>query len=166
MNFATFSAWIASTSVWVKEGVYFVYFLAAAVGIYFIASAAMMVVNKGKNGHKAEEKSWGNILGRVAVGSSILTLNKLMDLFESTNGSVSGAKAVLAYYSTASNSSADFAAIYAALATWCVFIGTIGFFRGFLLFDKASQGGHDSGDSFWRGTWHVVFGSLTVQIFS
>lgn len=166
MNFNQFTIFINSTATFAHDGGLFVYMIALVVGIWFIASGVFWVVQKGKHGGSHDEKSWGTILMRFFWASCLITLGNLMDLFQSTNGNVDGARQVLAYMASQSKNSAQFGAIYQALSIWCVFIGTIGFFRGFILFDKASQGGHDSGDAFWRGLWHVVFGALAVQIFS
>ena len=50
---------------------------------------------------------------------------------------------------------------------WIATIGAIGMFRGFLLWNKAGSGdqqGGNSGDFFWRGLWHIIFGAICINI--
>lgn len=166
MNFTDFSYFFNQTADFARQGTTFVYLVGAILGIWFVFSGLLWVVQKGSpRGGPGADKTWGQILMRFFWATCTLTLARMMESFHEANGSVDGARTVLAYFQTSSDSAA-LSAIYGALALWCVFIGTIGFCRGFVLFDKASQGGHDSGDNFWRGLWHVVGGALTVQIFS
>lgn len=167
MNLAEFSYYFNQTAAFARQGTGFVYLVAAVLGVWFVGSGLIWVVQKGNSRYASQggDKTWGQILMRFFWATCVITLARMMDFVQATNGSVDGAREALAYFQ-ASGSSPAFNAIYAALSLWCVFIGTIGFCRGFILFDKASQGSHDSGDNFWRGLWHVVGGALTVQIFS
>lgn len=167
MNFTDFSVFFNRTAEFAREGTTFVYLVSVVLGIWFVVTGLIWVVQKGNpRGGPGMDKTWGNILMRFFWATCMVTLARMMSHVEDVNGSVDGAREVLAYFQSQGAGSAALGAVYAALATWCVFIGTIGFCRGFLLFDKASQGSHDSGDNFWRGLWHVVGGALTVQIFS
>lgn len=166
MNFTEFEKLIEATKGFAQEGAALVYIVAMMVGAYLIFDVLSKVVKKGDaRASSQEDMGWGPILARAFMASCMITLARMMSFFQETNGSVDAARAVLAYAAPTGGPS-GFTLIYSTLALWCVFIGTIGFFRGFLLFDKASQGGHGSGDAFWRGLWHVIFGALTVQIFS
>lgn len=167
MNFTAFEQLINATKGFAREGAAIIYIIAMLVGVYLIFDVLSKVVKKGDSRYASQHDAvgWGPILARAFMASCMMTLARMMVFFQDTNGSVDAARAVLAY-AAPSGGPSGFTLIYSTLAMWCVFIGTIGFFRGFLLFDKASQGGQGSGDAFWRGLWHVIFGALTVQIFS
>lgn len=166
MNLTEFSNFFNQTAAFAQAGVPFVYVVAVVLATWFVFSGLLWVIQKGNPRSQGADRTWGVILMRFFWATCLATLARVRAEFETANGSVEGARSALAYFQTQGASNAQFQAIYTALAIWCVFIGTIGFCRGFVLFDKASQGGHDSGDTFWRGLWHVIFGALTVQIFS
>ena len=162
---ADFSALFSQVAEFARQGTSFVFLVATALGIFFIASALLWTVQKGGRNQAAMDRTWGAILMRLFWATCLITLARMFDNVAAINGSVDGARQALAYFQGNTGGSA-LGAVYSALATWCVFIGMIGFCRGFVLFDKASQGSHTSGDDFWRGLWHVIGGVLTVQIFS
>ncbi|MES2977561.1 MAG: hypothetical protein V4731_03990 [Pseudomonadota bacterium] len=151
-----------------QAGIGFVYWFALACGICLTFMALTTIVKKGNaGGFNTEPRAgWGAIAGRLLIASALATLATKLEAVIGTNGSVDGARTVLAYAQGQSSQSAVARAIWAAICTWCVFIATIGFFRGFLLLDKASQGMQDSHDAFWRALWHIIFSALAIQIFS
>lgn len=152
-----------------QEATTFIYLPAMAVGIVLTLISLTEIVNKGKSGGGyGQEKSWGAILGRLLIASCLVTLAQKLDSFIATNGNVEPIKQALLYaQGTAGGGGAGpMSFVWSAISAWVIFIGTAGFFQGFMLFDKASQGQQDSGDAFWRGCWHVLGGALCVNIFS
>lgn len=157
-----------SLKAFAEEGTSFIYWAAVIAGIWLTMSAVMALVKKGQVQSMGGDAklSFGAIGSRLVIASVLVTLAKMLERVIGTNGSVDGARQALAYAQGSAGDSPVIQAIWAAIGAWCVFIATIGFFRGWLLFDKASQGHHDSGDAFWRGLWHVVGGAVVIQIFS
>lgn len=151
-----------------SEGTTFIYLLALCLGFVFGLMALIDMVAKGKGSGYGQEKSWSSILFRLLIASCLVTLASKLDMILATNGDMTGAKQALAYAqgSAAGGSAGALSFVWAAISTWVVFMGTAGFMRGLLLFDKASQGGQDSGDTTWRGVWHVIGGALCVNLFS
>lgn len=150
------------------EGTGFVYLAALFIGILFGLMALVDLINKGKTGGYGQEKSWGAILFRLMIASCFVTLASKLDMIIATNGDSQPLKQALAYAqgSAGGGTGGALSFVWAAISTWVVFLGTAGFFRGFLLFDKASQGGQDSGDNAWRGLWHIIGGALCVNVFT
>lgn len=151
-----------------QEGTTFIYLAAMFTGLALGIMGLHDIVQKGKtSGSYSQEKSWGGILGRLLFASCLVTLASKLDLIVSTNGSTDAIRQALAYaQGTASSGAGTLGFVWAAISAWVVFLGTAGFMRGFLLFDKASQGQQDSGDAFWRGLWHVIGGAICVNVFS
>lgn len=160
-------AFFSGLQTFAQDGTKLVYIAALAIGILLGLMAALDIVGKGREGSYGSEKGWGAIGFRLLAASCLVTLAQKMDMVSATNGDVSGMRDVLAYArgATTGNGSAIAAIVWPAISTWVVLLGTAGFMRGFLLFDKASQGGQDSGDTAWRGLWHVVGGALAVNLF-
>ncbi|WP_371436283.1 hypothetical protein [Polaromonas sp.] len=162
-------AFFGNLQSFAAEGTTFVYLLALCLGMVFGLMAIMDLIAKGKSGGGyGQEKGWGAIIFRLLIASCFVTLASKLDMIISTNGDSTPIKQALAYaQGTAGGGGAGaLAFVWAAISTWVVFLGTAGFMRGFLLFDKASQGGQDSGDNAWRGLWHVIGGALCVNVFS
>jgi hypothetical protein len=150
-----------------SEGTGFIYLLALSLGFVLGLMALSDLVAKGKGSGYSQEKGWGAICFRLLIASCLVTLAGKLDMIIATNGDTGAAKQALAYaQGTTNGGGAPLAIIWGAISTWVVFLGTAAFMRGFLLFDKASQGGQDSGDNAWRGIWHVIGGALCVNIFS
>lgn len=153
-----------------QEGTTFIFFASMATGIILGFYALLAIAKKGQSssGYGGSESSWGSIAGRLALASCLITLAQKLESIIATNGSTEPIRNALSYATGTMNGGGNstLALVWTAISAWVVFLGTAGFMRGFLLFDKASQGGHDSGDSFWRGLWHVIGGALCVNIFS
>lgn len=151
-----------------QEGTSFIYLAAMCAGIVLGLMGIVDVAKKGKASGYGQEKSWGAIGFRMVVASCMVTLANKLEMIIATNGDSQGIKTALAYAqgTAGGGGGGTLSFMWAAISAWVVFMGTIGFFRGFLLFDKASQGGQDSGDNTWRGLWHVIGGALCVNIFS
>lgn len=147
-----------------QAGTDFIYVLATMIGIVFALMAARDIVRKGDQHHSGPQVTWGGISGRLLVASFMVTLAHNLSEIMAVNGSMSGPRSALAYAQGASSDPTS-QAIWAAISAWCVLMGTAGFFRGFLLLDKASQGGHESGADVWRATWHILGGAIVVAIF-
>lgn len=150
-----------------QEGTSFIYVAALAAGMILGLKGLMDIVNKGKVGGHGQEKSWGAIAGRLVIASCLVTLAQKLDLVIATNGSSEPIKQALAYAqgTAGGGGGGALSLIWAVISIWVVFLGTAAFMRGFLLLDKASQGGQDSGDNLWRALWHIVGGALCVNIF-
>lgn len=154
-----------------QEGTDFIYVAALVAGIALSLFALKDLIAKGQGQYDkgGQAKSWGAISLRLVLGSCLVTLASKLDLIIATNGNTEPLRQALAYAqgsATGGGGSTTLTLIWAAVSTWVVFLGTAGFMRGFLLFDKASQGGQDSGDTFWRGLWHVIGGAICVNVFS
>ena len=150
-----------------QEGTSFIYIMALTAGMILGLTGLMDIVKKGKAGGYGQEKGWGAIAGRLVIASCLVTLAQKLDLIIATNGSVEPIKQALAYAqgSAGGGGGGPLSIVWAVISTWIVFLGTAGFMRGFLLLDKASQGGQDSGDNLWRALWHIVGGALCINIF-
>lgn len=147
-----------------QEGTSFIYTAAMAAGITLTLIALIDIIKKGKDNH--QDKTWGAIVGRLAIASCLVTLAGKLEIIIATNGSTEPVKQAMAYVQgTAGGGGGTLSFIWAVISAWIVFLGTAGFMRGFLLFDKASQGGQDAGDNMWRGLWHIVGGALCVNLF-
>lgn len=151
-----------------QEGTTFIYAAAMLTGLFFGILALKNIVDKGRTGGGyGQEKSWGAIAGRLVIASCFVTLASKLDSMIATTGNTEPLRQALAYaQGTSGAGSGPLAFVWAAISAWVVFVGTAGFMRGFLLFDKASQGQQDSGDAFWRGLWHIVGGAICVNVFS
>lgn len=149
-----------------QEGTSFIYILAMATGVVLGLIALMDIVKKGKGGY-GQDKSWGAICGRLLIASCLVTLAQKLEVIVATNGSTEPIRQALDYVQGTSGGGANgpLTFIWAVISAWLVFMGTAGFMRGFLLLDKASQGGQDSGDNMWRALWHIVGGALCINIF-
>lgn len=150
-----------------SEATTLIYVLAMAVGLTLALKALLDLVAKGKGSGYGQDKSLGAIVFRLVIASCLVTLASKLDMILSTNGDMTGARQALAYaQGSTQGANGPLSFVWAAISMWCVFMGTAGFMRGFLLLDKASQGGQDSGDTTWRGIWHVIGGALTINLFS
>lgn len=153
-----------------QEGTDFVFLASMVLGVVLVFMGLVDFVKKGKGGAGGygQEKGWGAIAGRVMAGSCLITLAQKLEMIIATNGNTEPMKQALAYVQQTSSGGGGgtLSFVWAAISAWVIFMGTVGFMRGFLLFNKASQGGQDSGDAFWRGLWHVIGGALAVNIFS
>jgi len=147
-----------------KSGTQFVYILSVAVGIALVLSALISIVKKGGR-HAHHDITWGFIVGRLLIGALLTTLGFTLGSILTTMGSPTEVISAFAYVQN-SNSDATVQAIWGACKAWCIFIGTIAFFRGFLLLDRSTRGGREGGDDVWRAFWHILGGAVTVQIFS
>lgn len=150
-----------------SEGTQFMYLAALLSGMWLGLSAAVKLAKKGLDRGDQSSLSWSAILGRLLVASLLVTMADKMQMIIATNGEAAAMQSVMSYARGASSGADNpvMQAIWAACATFCVFMGTVGFFRGLYKFDKACQGGHDSGDAFWSGLWHCIGGALAVAIF-
>lgn len=150
-----------------QDGTGFIYVAALGVGVVLGLMGLIDIVNKGKKASYVQEKGWGAISMRLVIASCLITLAQKLDMIIATNGDSEPIKQALAYAqgSAGGGASGPLAFIWAVISAWMVFLGTAGFMRGFLLLDKASQGGQDSGDNVWRALWHIVGGALCVNIF-
>lgn len=151
-----------------QEGTTFIYVAAMATGIFLALLSLKDIVAKGKTGGGyGQEKGWGGIGGRLLMASCLVTLANKLDSIIATTGGTESLRTALSYAKgTAGGGGGPLEFVWAAVSAWVIFVGTAGFMRGFLLFDKASQGQQDSGDAFWRGLWHVVGGAICVNVFS
>jgi hypothetical protein len=152
-----------------QDGTGFIYFVSMVTGVVLGFYALLAIAKKGHPSSSGSDKSWGAIGGRMMLASCLITLAQKLEEIVATNGSTEPLRNALAYATgtmTGGGGNSTLSLVWTAISAWVVFLGTAGFMRGFLLFDKASQGGHDSGDSFWRGLWHVIGGALCVNIFS
>jgi len=148
-----------------QSGIGFMYILAVAVGVFFILSAIAKLIKKGMP-RSGEESSNGEILGQFLVGALLTVMGWSMGLVTGmTTGEAAAAQSALSYVVDGHAGNPVFAAIWRAIIIWCAFLGTVAFFRGFLILNKATQGGREAGDDVWRAFWHILGGALTVQIF-
>ncbi len=148
-----------------RSGTSFVYILALAVGIVLVLLALRGLIIKGTNASRAAEVQWGGIAWRLIIGALLTSMGWTLQQIFATTGNLYEMKSALAYVQNA-NDDATVKAIWGAIRAWCVFLGTIGFMRGFLILDRATQGGRDSGDDVWRAFWHILGGAVTIQVFS
>lgn len=151
-----------------QEGTTFIYVAAMGTGVVLTILALKDIVAKGKSGGGyGQDKGWGAIAGRLLMASCLVTLANKLDSLIATTGNTEPLRQALAYaQGAAGGGNGPLAFVWAAISAWVVLVGTAGFMRGFMLFDKASQGQQDSGDAFWRGLWHVVGGAICVNVFS
>ena len=151
-----------------QDGTTFIYVAALCAGIVFALMSLRDIVLKGKSGGGyGQEKSWGSIVSQLIVASCLVTLANKLDNMIATTGGTEQLRTALSYaQGTAGGGGGPLGFVWAAVSAWVVLVGTAGFMRGFLLFNKASQGQQDSGDAFWRGLWHVVGGAICVNVFS
>lgn len=151
-----------------QEGTTFIYAAALLMGTVLSLMALKDVVAKGKaGGGYGQDKSWGSIAGRLVIASCLVTLAAKLDMLIATTGNTEPLREALSYAKgVSSGGGGPLVFVWGAIQAWVVFVGLAGFARGFLLFDKASQGQQDSGDAFWRGLWHVVGGAICVNVFS
>lgn len=147
-----------------SSGTTFVYVLAVAIGVVLVLSAIKNLILKGA-GRTAQEIPWGGIAFRLLIGALLTTMGWTLSTILQTTGEPTELQSALAYVQGA-NDDATIQAIWAAIRAWCVFMGTIGFMRGFLILDRATQGGRDTGDDVWRAFWHILGGAITIQLFS
>lgn len=156
---------IANTvATFAKNGTTFMYVLALAVGILLVLLALKNIVLKGSD-RTPLEISWGGIAFRLLIGGLLVTMGWTLQQVFGSVGEASEVRSALAYVQNSSNDQVS-QAIWAAIRAWCVFLGTVGFFRGFLILDRATQGGRESGDDVWRAFWHILGGAITIQVFS
>ena len=151
-----------------QEGSTFMYLAALAAGIFLGLSAVVKIAKKGMDRGDQASLSWSGIAVRLLISSCLVTMASKMEMIMSTNGQTQALQSALSYAKGASvGTQGDpvLEAIWAACATFLVFLGTVAFMRGLFKFDKASQGAQDSGDAFWAGLWHCIGGALLVSIF-
>jgi len=147
-------------------GISFMYVLAVAFGVGFILSAIVKLIKKGMP-RSGEEASNGEIAGQFIIGALLTVMGWTMGLVTGYTGSEAAAvQSALSYVRDGHQGGEVVDAVWRAIILWCVFLGTIAFFRGFLLLNKATQGGREAGDDAWRAFWHIIGGALTVQIFA
>lgn len=151
-----------------QQGTSFLYVAALLAGIWLCLSAVWKIASKGMDRGNDASLSMGAIFGRLLTGSCLVTMGQKMRAVIETSGGASEMRSVLSYSHGASGieSNPALQLVWAACSTFLVFLGTLGFFRGLLKFDRACQGAQDSGDAVWAGLWHCVGGALTVAIFS
>lgn len=160
-------AFFGALKTFASEGTDFIYAISMVVGLILGLMGIMDIIKKGASGSHGQEKSWGGIAGRLIAASCLITLANKLDMIVSTNGSVEPVKQALAYaQGGVGGGGGPLSFVWAALSMWVVFIGTAGFMKGFVLFDKASQGGHESGDKVWAAVWHIIGGALAINLFS
>ena len=150
-----------------QEGARFAYLAALVAGLWLSLSGLMKLVKKGMDRADDPGHSWAAVLGRMLIGSCLVTMASKLEMVIATNGDMSQMRSVLSYTAGTAGASgnATMQAIWAAITTFCVFMGTVGFMRGLLKFDRACQGANDSGDAFWSGTWHCIGGAIAIVLF-
>ncbi len=158
---------IANTvSSFARSGTSFIYILAVAVGVVLVISAIRMLIIKGMGPQTHETATqWGAIAFRLLIGALLTTMGWTLSTIMGTTGQPTELQSALAYVQNASSDAVS-QAIWGAIRAWCVFIGTAGFMRGFLILDRATAGGRDAGDDVWRAFWHILGGAITIQLFS
>lgn len=147
-----------------RGGTTFIYILAATVGVVLIIVAIRMIILKGASPN-AREILWGAIVSRMLIGTLLVTMGWTLGQVLETTGNPQELQSALAYVQSQTRDEVS-SAIWTAIRAWCVLMGTAGFFRGFLLLDRATHGGRDGGDDVWRAFWHILGGALTIQLFS
>lgn len=155
-----------SLTAFASSGTTFVFVFAVAVGVVLILLAVVDIVRMGMD-RRAEQKTWGSVVFRLLIGALVVSLGWTMRMFMDTTGDPQELQTALAYVRDSQGGRNEVSqAVWAAIKAWCIFLGTIAFLRGFLLLDRATQGGRDSGDDVWRSFWHILGGAVTVQLFS
>jgi len=155
-----------SVATFATGGISFMYILAVAFGVGFILSAVVKLIKKGmpRNG---EEATNGEIGGQFVIGALLVAMGWTMGLVTGASaGEAAAVQSALSYVREGHQGNEVIDGIWQAIILWCVFLGTIAFFRGFLILNKATQGGREAGDDAWRAFWHILGGALTVQIFA
>ncbi len=165
MDLQAIAGWVKTFS---KEGVEFAYFAALLVGVWMSISALLKMASRGMDRGSDASLSMTAIIGRLLIGSCLVTMAQKMNSVLSTLGDGQSLRSVMSYTqnSVGIESNPVTQAMWAACTAFLVFFGTVMFMRGFLKFDKACQGSHDSGDLFWAGLWHVIGGALLVATFT
>lgn len=144
-----------------------VYAVSLVMGVYFVMSAIFDVISKGDDRRQqmsSNEASWAHIGIKLVVASLLVTFATTLDLFVSLSDG-SQVRSALAYTQASSGSNPVTSAVWGAIKLWCLFVGAAGFLRGWVILVAATKGGHDGGDKFWQALWHIVGGSLVVNIF-
>jgi multisubunit Na+/H+ antiporter MnhB subunit len=146
------------------EGTSFMFLAAVMFGIGIVLWAIVLLIRKGMP-RGDDEISFGSIGMKFFIGALLTVMGWTMGLVLDTTGDTQALSGALSYVRDNSANNEVVNAIWVALGAWCVFLGTIAFFRGLLLLNKSTAGGRDAGDDVWRAFWHIVGGALTVQIF-
>ena len=110
----------------------------------------------------------GALLLRVLFSSMLMSFGFFMgSTIDSLFGGKTDYRAALSYapVSQAQNS-AYWTLVWGAIIAWVVLLGTVGMFRGLLLWNEAASGDGQSngGDQFWQGFWHIAGGAASVNI--
>ena len=137
------------------------------VGLFFMFSAVGKLMDYSRNpGH---EHGHGGFLTLV-LGAFLLQFGATMSgVFESVSGAAGATgymEQSLGYMPTSSIAGGVFAPVITACLGFVSLLGWFGGFKGFLIWNKASQGGNHGGfdDPVWRGTLHVLGGALAINI--
>jgi hypothetical protein len=160
-------ALLNSIKTFAQEGTSLIFTLSLFVGVLLGFFALKDLVKLGDR-NSSNNKTMGSIGLRLVIASCLITLAQKIQLIIATNGNVEPVRNALSYAqgTTSGGGNVIFTLIWATISMMVVFFGVAGVMRGFILLDKASQGGQDSGDTVWRAVWHIIGGALCISIFS
>lgn len=140
------------------------------VGLFMMYKAIGKMMDYSRNpGHEHGHSGFVSLV----IGAFLLQFGYTMSgVFESISGSAGASGYVeqsLSYMPTTSAAGGVFAPVITACLGFVSLLGWFGGFKGFLIWNKASNGGGQGGgfdDPVWRGALHILGGALAINIVS
>lgn len=138
--------------------------ISVVVGCIFVFNGIKKMVEHSKGGNP-HESVFAYVAINLATGAALLQFSffvsaLVMSVFGAELQPPSNA---LSYMPDKIKGTPMLDAMITAGSMWVAVIGAISIFRGFVLWNSLARGQAAQGAG-WKGFWHIVFGTLTVNI--
>lgn len=142
----------------------FLALIGVLAGLWLFASAGRALIKPDRG---EESPNLGAVAVKLFAGAALIQLSRSIE--DTRNGLLAGAgtevRQMMAYAIPASNGGI-WGLVMSTCLVWVATIGCFAVFRGFLLWNKAGSGDSSGGqgDFFWRGLWHILGGSICINM--
>ncbi|AVG43851.1 MULTISPECIES: hypothetical protein [Achromobacter] len=140
--------------------------LSVLAGVICMYLACRMCVAQAQ-GQREGRPLFGPVVAHVLIGYFFLRLAGFStDVTQLLMGSAPQTPAsALSYLPAQVSQSSFWSRVALAIVNWVAMFGSIAVFRGLLLWREMSNGSpNQPGDLMWRGFWHIVFGTIALNI--
>jgi hypothetical protein len=136
-------------------------------GLILIGQAGKLLIDAGGPNSHHESVPYGAIGTKALIAAFLLSFTQSVNLFSNDlmGGAGSNARSVLSYYAPTSSGGGVWALAINVCFIWVGVMGACAIFRGLHKWHSAGSGKSQStGDDFWAGLWHIVFGGIAVNM--
>ncbi len=145
--------------------------LSVIAGVWLIFSALRSLYRNSNGQHAAmqPENSAGTVVVKFLCGTFLLAFTRSLESIQYTlfGTGVQDYRQTMAYIPVANSHLGVYSYVMELVLLWIVVISVAAIFRGILLWVKVAQVGESGGQGgsvFWKATWHVICGSIGVNL--